>query len=252
MRNQPVEQQDRPTIVFLGDSLTEGVIGASFVERLRVALNNDARIINAGINGDTVLNVRWRVARDVATHNPDIVVVMVGLNDLGTAYAVPVHRAYYRIAKGNLLTLTPRRFAAAYRALLSELRTQTRAQVLLCTPTTLTEQPDAPVQPIVDAYAAIVRAIAHQEGLPLVDLRATFAQEIANDPRPGPAYHISIAVRDMIATRLGRTTYAELTAKRGYRLLCDGVHLAEAGADLAASTILPQLRALIHSEAIER
>jgi hypothetical protein len=56
----------------------------------------------------------------------------------------------------------------------------------------------------------------------------------------------------MIAIRLGRTTYAELTAKRGYRLLCDGAHLAEAGADLAASVILPQLRALIHSEVLGR
>ncbi len=247
-RNQSVDQQDLPTIVFLGDSLTEGVIGASFVERIRVALHNQARIINAGINGDTVLNLRWRVARDVAPHNPDIVVIMTGLNDLGTVYAVPLHRAYYRIAKGNLLDLTPRRYASAYRALLAELRRQTQAQIVLCTPTALTEQPDAPVQPIIDAYAAIVRALAHQECLPLVDLRAIFAHEIARDPRPGPPYHISVAVRDMIAIRLGRITYADLTAQRGYRLLCDGAHLAEAGADLAAASVLPQLQALIASQ----
>lgn len=247
-----IEQPRLPTIVFLGDSLTEGVIGASFVERLRAALVGEARIINAGVNGDTVLNLRWRVARDVAPHNPDIVVVMSGLNDLGTAYAVPLHRVYYRIAKGNLINLTPRRYAAAYRALVAELRKRTQAQIILCTPTTLTEQLDTPVQPLIEAYAAIVRAIAYQEGLPLVDLRATFTEAIAQDPRPGPPYHISIALRDMIATRIGRATYPELTNRRGYRLLCDGAHLAEAGAELAAAVILPQLQACLRAEAQQR
>lgn len=230
-----------PTIVFLGDSITEGVIGASFVDRVRNALAGRARIVNAGINGDTVVNMRWRVRRDVATHQPDVVVVMSGLNDIGTAHALTPQRIYYRLVKGNLVDLTPRRFAAGYRALLDEIRRYTRAQIVLCTPTTLTEDPAAQVQNVVDTYAVIVRSIAHQQGLNLIDVREAFTTAVATDPRPGPAYDIKVAIRDLLAIRWGRATYEGLARQRGYRLTCDGVHLAEAGADLLASVVVEAL-----------
>jgi lysophospholipase L1-like esterase len=236
-----------PTIVFFGDSLTEGRIGASYVERVQAGLAGQAHVINAGINGDTVLNLRRRIARDVAAHDPDLVVVLVGLNDLGTVYARHVQRVYYHLAKRNPLPLTPQRFGQGYRALVAELRVQTRARLVLCTPTTLGEHPGAPIQSLVEAYVAVVRTVAHQEGLALIDLRAAFVEALALDPRPGQPYHLLVAVRDMLAVRSGRTTYADLTARRGYRLLCDGVHLAEAGADLAAQVLLPEVRALLAS-----
>jgi len=40
-------------------------------------------------------------------------------------------------------------------------------------------------------------------------------------------------------------TYAELGAWRGYRLLCDGAHLADAGAALVAKTMLPCIQKLL-------
>jgi lysophospholipase L1-like esterase len=233
------------TIVFFGDSITEGRIGASYVARLSEALAGQARVVNAGLNGDTVVNLRRRVARDVRTQCPDIVVVMVGLNDIGTVYALPLQRAYYRVGKGVWTALGPRAFACAYRRLLAELRRQTRAQIVLATPSALTEAPDDPVQGIVDAYAHIVRALAAQERLALIDVRAAFADAIRADPRPGQPYHILTAVRDMWAVRRGRATYPDLTRQRGYRLLCDGAHLADAGADLVAATMLAPLRALL-------
>jgi hypothetical protein len=57
-------------IVFLGDSLTEGVDGASYLRVLRGQVADDPRLhsvtlINAGRGGDTVFNVARRVARDV-------------------------------------------------------------------------------------------------------------------------------------------------------------------------------------------
>lgn len=237
--------QGMPTIVFLGDSVTEGVIGASFVDRVRAALDGEARVINSGINGDTVVNMRWRVGRDVAAHHPDMVVVMSGLNDIATAYALPLQRIYYRLLKGTMVNLTPRRFAAHYRALLSALRSQTQAQIVLATPTILTEDPSAPVQALVETYANVVRGLAHQERLPLIDMRAAFLDAVRADPRPGPTYELMVAVRDMWAIRRGQVTYRDLTERRGFRLLCDGAHLAEAGADLAAATALPRIREII-------
>jgi lysophospholipase L1-like esterase len=237
-----MEIQKPPTIVFFGDSITEGVIGASYVNMVRKALHGQAHVVNAGINGDTVVNLRRRVGRDVAPHAPDVVVVLVGLNDMGTVRAVQLQRGYYRLVKHNWVELTPQRYATGYRALLAKLRQQTDATIMLSTLTTITEEPDSPVQEFVDAYSVIVRAIAHQEGLQLVELREAFRTAVAADPRPGEPYTIKTAVADMLAIRWQGATYERLQAQRNYRLTVDGVHLAEAGAVLAAEVMVQALQ----------
>jgi acyl-CoA thioesterase I len=236
------------TLVCLGDSLTQGTIGASYVDILRERLGPGARVVNAGVDGDTVVNLLRRAARDVAPHRPDLVTVLVGLNDIGAAYGGAAQHAYYRLVKRTPLDLTPARFGAAYRRLIAELRARTGAAVALCTPTTIGEVPDDPVQHLVDAYATVVRALALQEGLPLIDLRAAFASAIAADPRPGPPYKIWQAPLDSMAVARG-ASYAGLAARRGLRLLCDGVHLAGPGAELVAETMLPAVGALLRAPA---
>jgi acyl-CoA thioesterase I len=77
------------TLVCFGDSLTEGVIGASYIDMLCERLPG-ARIVNAGINGDTTLNLLRRVERDVVPWHPDLIVLFVGLNDVGSAYGEPM------------------------------------------------------------------------------------------------------------------------------------------------------------------
>lgn len=233
------------TVVCFGDSITEGAIGASYVDRLRCSLGAGVRVVNAGVNGDTVVNLLRRLDRDVAARRPDLVVVLVGLNDIGTTIGHPVQRAYYRYVKRVRERLTPRCFAGAYRVLVARLRERTSATIVLCTLTTLSELPDAPLQQYVDAYSIVVRAVAERERLPLIDLRAAFREAIAADPRPGPPYRLWQAPLDMLAVRAGRTSYAELTERRGYRLLCDGVHLGEAGAELVAAVMAPAIRGLL-------
>jgi lysophospholipase L1-like esterase len=87
------------TLICFGDSLTEGAIGASYVDILREHLPAAIRVINAGINGDTTINLLRRFKRDVVPYRPDVVVILVGLNDLTTAYGWPSNLAYYRFIK---------------------------------------------------------------------------------------------------------------------------------------------------------
>jgi lysophospholipase L1-like esterase len=229
------------TLVCFGDSLTEGVIGASYVDILRARLPATVRVINAGINGDTTINLLRRFGRDVVPYQPDLIVILVGLNDLTTAYGWPSNRAYYRFVKRVPLALTPILFARAYQRLIAALRRHTHAQLALCTLTTVGEQPDSMFQVYIDAYSTVIRALAERERLPLIDLRRAFQAALAEDPRDGPAYYIWTPVLDTAAIRLLGRTYADLGARRGYRLLCDGAHLADAGAALVAETMLPFL-----------
>ncbi len=65
------------TIVTLGDSLT---CNGGWTEDVSDIIGTD--IINCGIGGDSTAGALARFDRDVKPHNPDIVILMIGCNDL--------------------------------------------------------------------------------------------------------------------------------------------------------------------------
>ena len=74
---------DEYPIVAFGDSLVKGFGVAqdkNFVSLLENRLN--VPIYNAGIIGDTTERALLRLERDVLSHNPDIVLVLLGGNDV--------------------------------------------------------------------------------------------------------------------------------------------------------------------------
>lgn len=105
IRNKAVDNENcrGVTIAFLGDSVTQGcfevyskkdgTVGTIF-EREYTYHNNLSKImgklyptvpvniINAGINGDSAPHGLERLESDVLRHNPDLVVVCYGLNDV--------------------------------------------------------------------------------------------------------------------------------------------------------------------------
>lgn len=230
------------TLVCFGDSIIKGELGSSYLNLLRQALP-DLNIINAGENGDTILNLLRRYDRDVIPHQPDIILIGVGLNDLGTINTDYMFKGFYRLFKQIREPITPQRFARYYRTLIHALRRELpQTRIILCTPTTLGELPLDPVHAMLDAYATVVRSLAIQEGLGLIDLRKAFYQSIKQDPRDGPHYHIWRPIIDGYRIRKRGQTVAGIAAQRGFRLLYDGVHLSPVGAELAAQIILPQIQ----------
>lgn len=229
------------TVVCFGDSLTEGVVSASYIELLRRQLPDGVHLINAGENGDTVLHLLRRLARDVVAHQPDVVLVLVGLNDIGSVYGEAALRGYYRSFKNLWRDLPLRRFAMLYRQLVWRLREQTNTRIVLCTLTTLSERLDDPIQPVIEAYSNVVRTIAVQEQLGLVDLRRVFLAALAGQSGSHVSYHIWRPVLDGVERRLFGATYESIACRRDLKLLCDGVHLSEMGAELVAVTMVPVL-----------
>ena len=74
------------TVVALGDSIVEGYgVGEGWPEMLARSLADsfpDVRVINAGRSGDTAGQGLSRLEDDVLTHDPDLVLVSFGLNDM--------------------------------------------------------------------------------------------------------------------------------------------------------------------------
>ncbi|SDY64055.1 SGNH/GDSL hydrolase family protein [Herbiconiux ginsengi] len=82
-----------PVLVFAGDSVTDAnhrdpgrhPLGAGYVrvidDRLQRA-GSAFSIVNAGIGGNRVRDVRARWAEDVLAHDPAVITILVGVNDM--------------------------------------------------------------------------------------------------------------------------------------------------------------------------
>jgi lysophospholipase L1-like esterase len=85
------------TIVALGDSTTAGTpgfrspieappTGSGNVEsqyaHWLAARHPEWRVLNRGVNGERSAEIRMRFTRDVAPENPDVVVILAGVNDV--------------------------------------------------------------------------------------------------------------------------------------------------------------------------
>jgi lysophospholipase L1-like esterase len=84
----------RRTVVFAGDSVTDcgrrtdpEALGDGYVRDLWNDLGlQRPRIVNVGISGNRAVDLRERWATDVLAHDPDLVSVLIGINDTWRRY----------------------------------------------------------------------------------------------------------------------------------------------------------------------
>jgi lysophospholipase L1-like esterase len=153
-------------VVFFGDSITEaGVKPHGFISIDDSLLNNGSgpgyELIGAGVGGNKVYDLYLRLEDDVLSKSPDIAVIWVGVNDvwhkkMGTGTEADKFERFY-------LALI-RKFKAA------------NIKLILCTPAVIGEKNDYSneLDGDLNKYAKIIRKIAIDQDLALVDLRADF------------------------------------------------------------------------------
>jgi lysophospholipase L1-like esterase len=162
-------------VVFFGDSITEaGVKPNGFISIDDSLLNPKGAasydLIGAGVSGNKVYDLYLRMDEDVISKSPDIVVIWVGVNDvwhkkMGTGTDADKFEKFY-------LALI-RKFKAAH------------TKIIVCTPATIGEKYDFTneMDGDLNKYANIIRRIAADQQLTLVDMRSAFeAYEKANNP----------------------------------------------------------------------
>jgi lysophospholipase L1-like esterase len=162
-------------IVFFGDSITEaGIKPHGFISLDDSILNSGVgakyELIGAGVSGNKVYDLYLRLEDDVLSKSPDMVVIWVGVNDvwhkkMGTGTDADKFERFY----GALV----RKFKAAH------------VKMVLCTPAVIGEKNDYTNEQDGDLnkYANIIRKIALDQQLTLVDLRSDFENyERSNNP----------------------------------------------------------------------
>ncbi len=157
------------TIVSLGDSVT-GVYyhtggRRAYPEMLQIALEKASpgakvTVINAGVSGNSTQDALKRLQKDVLDHKPDLVTVMLGLNDM---VRVPI--ADYQ---ANLKTMIEKCRGIG-------------AEVLLCTPNAVIESGGRPTAKLVE-YCDAMKEVGKKRNVPVCDCYAAHAALRERDP----------------------------------------------------------------------
>jgi len=148
----------------------------------------EAEVTNAGVPGNHTVDAMKRLERDVLAKKPDLVIVQFGINDAAVDVWRKPPETKPRVAKDD--------YERNLRAMLKQIRAG-GANVILMTPnpTRWTAKmremyghppykPDDPdgFNVLLAGYAEVVRRIAREEKLPLVDIYAAFNQHGQDKP----------------------------------------------------------------------
>ncbi len=172
MAMSPVQ---KAKVVFFGDSITQaGVNKGGYIDLIQQAIVQQSRagnyeLIGAGIGGNKVYDLYLRMEEDVLAHNPEIVVIYVGINDVWH--------------KTSGTGTDQDKFEKFYVAIIKKLQAK-NIKVFICTPTVIGELKDNanPQDKDLNAYSDVIRRIAGMYNCKLIDLRKAFTDyEEANN-----------------------------------------------------------------------
>lgn len=170
-------------IVAFGDSITNAsnipdeCSYRKLVEReLRGETGKDIRIINAGVNSDITALALLRLDRDVLSHKPDYVTVMFGVNDAG----------FYRPngPPADTPRVLEKDFEENIKKIVGKIK-ESGAKPVLVTPVPMSpgysladlpEYIENGLNYLVDGYSDIIREIASQMDIPLIDVHRFFSE----------------------------------------------------------------------------
>ena len=228
------------TIAFWGDSLTEGVPGAAYIDVLKKQLPQHT-ILNYGKGGDTVRSLYTRAVRSRSRKpeslQADAVFLWLGVNDV-----LPELAAFYPPMKrvvGQPWTRNDSEFSEYYRKLL-ELFGAHCQQVWAVAPLFIGEDIENYWNRQIESYSRLIKKISGEERF--VDMRSVFLKEFSKlgDRRSEiVSQFLPVSPRkaamDMLFCR--RASQADRRAEqRGLFFTMDGVHLNSRGARIVADT----------------
>ena len=158
-------------ILFFGDSLTQyGTLPEGYISLLTEYLKNhnlsdQFELVSAGIGGDKVYDLYLRLENDVLNHNPDVVVILIGINDI-----------WHKTSGIGTDAIKFKRF---YEAIIDKIQAN-NIELFLATPTLIGELKDlqnAQDQDL-EEYSQIIRDLATAKNCKLIDLRKIFINYI--------------------------------------------------------------------------
>ena len=169
-------------VIFFGDSITQAAVAkGGYIWRIQQALEAQGKadqyiLTGAGIGGNKVYDLYLRLEEDVLAKKPDEVVIYIGVNDV-----------WHKTTHGTGTDLD--KFEKFYHALIRKMQQQ-QIRVVVATPAGIGELRNNanPQDADLNRYSDVIRKLAAQYQLPLVDLRRQWQEyneqhNMANAPK---------------------------------------------------------------------
>ena len=176
-----MELKRNQKLLFIGDSITDcerakpegeglfGALGKGYVSFVNAFLTSTypelgIRVVNKGISGNTVRDLKERWQEDVMNQKPDWLSIMIGINDVWRQYDLPFMKDRHV-------------YMNEYEETLRNLVEKTKPQVegiVLMTPYYLEANPEDEMRKAMDEYGAVVQKIAEETNCYFIDTQAAF------------------------------------------------------------------------------
>ena len=174
------------TILFIGDSITDAdrklrvykPFGFGYVHFVANFLLGkypayNLNIINKGINGNTIRNLKNRWQKDCLDHNPDILSILIGVNYVWRLFATEDELPY---------AVTLDEYETTYRQLLTIVTQKCNSQLVICEPFMFCDDYNNPMFAHLRRYIEAVRTIADDFDACLVPLQKAIDERIKQVP----------------------------------------------------------------------
>ncbi|UCG58349.1 MAG: SGNH/GDSL hydrolase family protein [Phycisphaerales bacterium] len=159
-----IELRASHKIVFIGDSITDAdrdlpayrPFGFGYVHFVANHLlakypELDISIVNAGVSGNTVRDLSDRWQKDCIAHDPDLLSVLVGVNDLWRQFAEP---------EGLPGAVSPDEYRSTYTRLLVDVKQQCDCRIVLGEPFMFCSNPRDEMFQALESYIRVVHDLA--------------------------------------------------------------------------------------------
>lgn len=221
-------------IAFLGDSITQGVHGYSYIKVLQ-DLNPTLELTNYGKGGDTISSLNKRIKKIDNLKEFDILFLFVGVNDilgkLSWFYKILKIMDKQPIAKSNDV------FKAQFKDTLEYL-SKTKRKIVIIPPLLIGEDIDNNWNKQITKLVKIIKSLQkHNPKVDYIDIRKDFTDYLykkkLSDYIPLKAMDMK---QDGVDIRSG-VDVDKISDKRGLHLTIDGVHINTKGAKMIANSI---------------
>lgn len=241
-----------PTYLFVGDSLTEGIYGESYVTRIEEVVGK-GQVANVSSRYITASSLLRRIEEPLRRCQPRWVILAVGSNDVwlpwlsGHSLGWGLWSIYLRIMRGQTVTTDLDEFAALYRALIETSQFVAGSRVLVCTASPLGERFSSPVNRQLARLNGVLKQVATDCNVPVADVWQAFVDELAGLPSRSSYLPTEWLFTWLDQRRLRTSSPDEIGHRRKLHLTFDGIHLNSRGAELWATTVLNALMAIKRS-----
>ncbi len=191
-----IDLKPNQTIVFIGDSITDmgrnqpeySPLGAgyvNFVGNLLLAKypHLNLNIINTGISGNTIRDLKNRWEEDCLEYKPDILSILIGINDLCRQYGEPekkpaaVYPDEYESTYRQLLSLV-----SAERAVAGQVKQKCNSRLVLIEPFMFCNDLENKIFQDLRLYIRIVHRLTNEFNAVLVPLQSSIDEQIKQTP----------------------------------------------------------------------